>query len=188
MGSELKEYYYEIFSKVFQCAPQMLLAVIPSLTKGLSAAEVDVRIKAVNLVGKLFALQHPVVQKYHELFVEFLKRFSDKSVDVRISALQCAKAFYLANPYDGTDSREIMTSIGDRLLDSDDQVRKQAVLVTCDIFSSNLKLVSSKLLSQATERRWDIKACAVEFCMLDEGWNSENKEFLTLGNAFPDNC
>eukprot|EP00256_Glycine_max_P066679 XP_025981274.1 uncharacterized protein LOC102668501 [Glycine max] len=157
MGSELKEYYYEIFSKVFQCAPQMLLAVIPSLTKGLSAAEVDVRIKAVNLVGKLFALQHPVVQKYHELFVEFLKRFSDKSVDVRISALQCAKAFYLANPYDGTDSREIMTSIGDRLLDSDDQVRKQAVLVTCDIFSSNLKLVSSKLLSQATERRWDIK-------------------------------
>lgn len=36
MGSELKEYYYEIFSKVFQCAPQMLLAVIPSLTKGLS--------------------------------------------------------------------------------------------------------------------------------------------------------
>ncbi|KAL2977376.1 hypothetical protein AAZX31_13G063900 [Glycine max] len=157
MGSELKEYYNEIFSKVFQCAPEMLLDVIPSLIKELSADEVDVRIKAVNLVGMLFALQHHVVQKYHELFVEFLKRFSDKSVDVRISALQCAKAFYLANPYDGTESREIMTSVGDRLLDSDDQVRKQAVLVACDIFSSNLKLVSSKLLSQATERLRDIK-------------------------------
>ncbi|KAL5149749.1 Sister chromatid cohesion protein PDS5 A [Glycine soja] len=167
MGSELKEYYNEIFSKVFQCAPEMLLDVIPSLIKELSADEVDVRIKAVNLVGMLFALQHHVVQKYHELFVEFLKRFSDKSVDVRISALQCAKAFYLANPYDGTESREIMTSVGDRLLDSDDQVRKQAVLVACDIFSSNLKLVSSKLLSQATERLRDIKACAIEFCMLD---------------------
>ncbi|KAG4969928.1 hypothetical protein JHK85_036349 [Glycine max] len=166
MGSELKEYYNEIFSKVFQCAPEMLLDVIPSLIKELSADEVDVRIKAVNLVGMLFALQHHVVQKYHELFVEFLKRFSDKSVDVRISALQCAKAFYLANPYDGTESREIMTSVGDRLLDSDDQVRKQAVLVACDIFSSNLKLVSSKLLSQATERLRDIKACAIEFCML----------------------
>jgi len=59
----------------------------------------------------LFALQHHVVQKYHELFVEFLKRFSDKSVDVRISALQCAKAFYLANPYDGTESREIMSKL-----------------------------------------------------------------------------
>ncbi|KAG4958917.1 hypothetical protein JHK87_035550 [Glycine soja] len=166
MGSELKEYYNEIFSKVFQCAPEMLLDVIPSLIKELSADEVDVRIKAVNLVGMLFALQHHVVQKYHELFVEFLKRFSDKSVDVRISALQCAKAFYLANPYDGTESREIMTSVGDRLLDSDDQVRKQAVLVACDIFSSNLKLVSSKLLSQATERLRDIKACAIEFCSM----------------------
>jgi len=74
------------------------------------------------------------------------------------------------------------------LLDSDDQVRKQAVLVACDIFSSNLKLVSSKLLSQATERLRDIKACAIEFCMLGKGWNSENKESLTLTNAFPDNC
>lgn len=36
MGSELKEYYYEIFSKVFQCAPEMLLDVIPSLIKELS--------------------------------------------------------------------------------------------------------------------------------------------------------
>ncbi|XP_047149337.1 sister chromatid cohesion protein PDS5 homolog B isoform X1 [Vigna umbellata] len=157
MGSGLKQYYYEIFSKVFECAPQMLLSVIPSLIKELSADEVDARIKAVNLVGKLFAVQHRVAQKYPELFVEFLKRFSDKSVDVRISALQCAKVFYLANPYDGTESREIMTSIEDRLLDSDEQVRKQAVFVACDIFSSNLKLVSSKLLSQVSERLRDIK-------------------------------
>ncbi|XP_027940300.1 sister chromatid cohesion protein PDS5 homolog A isoform X2 [Vigna unguiculata] len=157
MGSGLKQYYYEIFSKVFECAPEMLLSVIPSLIKELSADEVDVRIKAVNLVGKLFALQHRVAQKYPDLFVEFLKRFSDKSVDVRISALQCAKVFYLANPYDGTESREIMTSVEDRLLDSDEQVRKQAVFVACDIFSSNLKLVSSKLLSHVSERLRDIK-------------------------------
>ncbi|RDY12882.1 Sister chromatid cohesion protein PDS5-like A, partial [Mucuna pruriens] len=161
MGSELKEYYHEIFFKVFECAPQMLLAVIPSLIKELLADEVDVRIKAVNLVGKLFALpEHHVAQKYHDLFVEFLKRFSDKSVDVRISALQCAKDFYLANPY-GRES--IITSVEDRLLDFDDQVRKLAVLVACDISSSNPKLVSSKLLSQATDRLWDKKACAVEF-------------------------
>ncbi|KAK7385197.1 hypothetical protein VNO78_30910 [Psophocarpus tetragonolobus] len=162
MGSELKEYYYEILSKVFQCAPQMLFAAIPSLIKELSADDVDARIKAVNLVGKFFALQRHVARNYHDLFVEFLKRFSDKSMDVRISALQCAKTFYLANPYDGTESRELMSSLQDRLLDSDDQVRKQAVLVVCDIFSSNLKLVSPKLLSQVTERLRDIKACAVE--------------------------
>lgn len=79
-------------------------------------------------------------------------------------------------------------SIEDRLLDSDEQVRKQAVFVACDIFSSNLKLVSSKLLSQVSERLRDIKACAVEFCLLAEGKNSDNAEFLTFYNSFTDIC
>ncbi|XP_027368350.1 sister chromatid cohesion protein PDS5 homolog A [Abrus precatorius] len=153
----LKEFYHEIIFNVFQCAPQMLLAVIPSLIIELLADQVDVRIKAVNLVGKLFALpEHHVAQKYHELFVEFLKRFSDRSVDVRISALQCAKALCLANPH-GRESHEIITSVEGRLLDVNDRVRMLAVLVACDISISNLKLVPSKLISQATGRLRDKK-------------------------------
>ncbi|KAL2317798.1 hypothetical protein Fmac_031674 [Flemingia macrophylla] len=166
MDNELKEYYHEIFFKVVRCAPQMLQAVIPSLMKELLADEVDVRIKTVNLVGKLFALpEHHGALKYHELFVEFVKRFCDKSMDVRISALQCAKTIYLENPYAReSHENEIITCVEDRLLDSDDQVRKQAVLVACDIASSNLAVDPSKLielLSQATERLRDVKACAV---------------------------
>jgi sister-chromatid-cohesion protein PDS5 len=30
--NELKEYYHEIIFQIFQCSPQMLLAVIPNLT------------------------------------------------------------------------------------------------------------------------------------------------------------
>ena len=30
--NELKEFYHEIIFQIFQCAPQMLLAVIPNLT------------------------------------------------------------------------------------------------------------------------------------------------------------
>ncbi|XP_057735278.1 sister chromatid cohesion protein PDS5 homolog B isoform X2 [Arachis stenosperma] len=157
MVSELKESYHEIIFKVFQCAPQMLVAVIPSLIEELLADQVDVRIKSVNLVGKLFALSEQLVaQKYHDLFVEFLERFSDKSVDVRISALQCSKAIYVAKPY-GTESDEIISAVEDRLLDFDDRVRMQAVLVACDISRSNLKLVPSTLISQATERLRDKK-------------------------------
>ncbi|XP_012567744.1 sister chromatid cohesion protein PDS5 homolog B isoform X3 [Cicer arietinum] len=157
VGCELKEFYHEIIFQVFQCAPHMLLTVIPSLIEELSADQVDVRIKAVNLVGKLFALpKHHVAQKYHDLFVEFLKRFSDKSVDVRISALQCAKAFYVANPY-GRESHDIISSVEGRLLDFDDRVRMQAVVVACDICSSNLMLVPLKLMSEATERLRDKK-------------------------------
>ncbi|KAL3693856.1 hypothetical protein R1sor_007507 [Riccia sorocarpa] len=56
---------------------QMLLAVIPSLTRELVTDQIDVRLKAVELLGRLFALpgQH-VAQENKQLFSEFLKRFS----------------------------------------------------------------------------------------------------------------
>ncbi|KAF3974294.1 hypothetical protein CMV_002369 [Castanea mollissima] len=155
--NELKEFYHEIIFQIFQCAPQMLLTVIPNLTHELLTDQVDVRIKAVNLVGKLFALpkQH-VAQHYRDLFLEFLKRFSDKSVEVRLSALQCVKAFYMASP-SGTESHEVISALEDRLLDFDDKVRTQAVIVACDLAQSNLKFVPPKLISQTSERLRDKK-------------------------------
>ena len=35
VGSDLKEFYHEILFEVFQCAPQMLLVVIPTLSQEL---------------------------------------------------------------------------------------------------------------------------------------------------------
>lgn len=75
----------------------------------LQADQVDVRKKAVILIGRLFALpEHQVAQEYHRLFIEFLKRFSDKSAEVRVTALQCAKACYMANP-SRTESDEVLS-------------------------------------------------------------------------------
>ncbi|GAU33080.1 hypothetical protein TSUD_227390 [Trifolium subterraneum] len=144
---ELKEYYHEIIFEIFQCAPHMLVPIFPGLIKELEAVQVDVRLKAVNLVGKLFAIpeQH-AAQKFHDLFEGFLNRFDDKSVDVRISVLQCAKAFYEANPF---------TSVGGRLSDPIAQVRMHAVVVACDICSSNPMLVPVKLMAEAIEKLQD---------------------------------
>ncbi|XP_065880511.1 sister chromatid cohesion protein PDS5 homolog B [Euphorbia lathyris] len=155
--SELKEFYHEILFKVFQCAPEMLLAVIPNLIQELLTDQVDVRIKAVNLSGKLFAMpeQH-VAQKYHNLFIEFKNRFSDKSVEVRLSALQSAKACYMANP-SGKESSELLSAIEGRLLDFDDRVRTLAVVVVCDLARFNMNFFSPELISKATERLRDKK-------------------------------
>ncbi|KAF9687215.1 hypothetical protein SADUNF_Sadunf02G0070500 [Salix dunnii] len=153
VDSELKEFYHEILFKVFQCAPHMLLGVIPNLTQELLTDQVDVRIKAVKLIGKLLALpEHHVVQKYHNLFVEFKNRFSDKSAEVRLSALQCAKACYIANP-SGNVSREILS----RLLDFDDRVRTQAAVVACDLARTNLRFFPPELISKVAERLRDKK-------------------------------
>ncbi|XVF64578.1 hypothetical protein PTKIN_Ptkin09bG0180000 [Pterospermum kingtungense] len=155
--SELKEFYHEIVLKMFQCAPEMLNPVIPNLTQELMTDQVDVRIKAVNLIGKLILRpEYHLAQRYRALFVEFLKRFSDKSSEVRVTALQCAKACCLANP-SGIESLELLTAIEDRLLDFDDKVRMQAVIVACDLAVSNLKYTSPKLISEVIERLRDKK-------------------------------
>ncbi|WRX29852.1 hypothetical protein QQP08_022339 [Theobroma cacao] len=157
VGSELKEFYHEIVLKLFQCAPEMLNAIIPNLTQELMTDQVDVRIKAVNLIGKLLLRpEYRLAQRYHALFVEFLKRLCDKSSEVRVTALQCAKACYLANP-SGIESHELLTAIEDRLLDFDDKVRMQAVIVACELAGSNLKYISSKLISEVIERLRDKK-------------------------------
>lgn len=154
---DLKEFYHEIVFKIFQCSPQMLLAVIPNLIQELLIDQVDVRIKAVNLIGKLCAQpDDSLADRYPELFVEFLKRFSDKSAEVRLSALRCAKACYLAGPF-RTESFEILAALENRLLDFDDRVRTEAVIVACDLARSHLKFVPEKLISEATERIRDKK-------------------------------
>ena len=53
-------------------------------------------------------------------------------------------------------------AIEDRLLDFDDRVRTQAVIVACDLAQSNLKFVSPKLISQATERLRDKKVLLLQ--------------------------
>ncbi|KAF3445662.1 hypothetical protein FNV43_RR10838 [Rhamnella rubrinervis] len=157
VASDLKDFYHEIIFKIFQCAPQMLLAVIPNMTRELLTDQVDVRIKAVNLIGNFFSLpEHHIAQNYRDLFTEFLKRFSDKSEEVRVSALQCAKICYMNNP-SGPESHDILTALEGRLLDFQDRVRVQAVIVACDLARSNLKIFPPKLLSQATERLRDKK-------------------------------
>ncbi|XP_022768195.1 sister chromatid cohesion protein PDS5 homolog A-like isoform X10 [Durio zibethinus] len=51
VGSELKEFYHEIVLKIFQCAPEMLNAIIPNLTQELM---ISVRKKALQKVMEVY--------------------------------------------------------------------------------------------------------------------------------------
>ncbi|MQL79390.1 hypothetical protein Taro_011842, partial [Colocasia esculenta] len=156
-GNELKDSYHEIIFEIFQCAPQMLIAVIPNLTEELLTDQVDVRIKALNLIGKL--LSHSklqVAQEYRPLFIEFLKRFSDKSAEVRVSVVECAKACYLANS-SRNEVLEVLTALEGRLLDFDDKVRIQAVTVVCELAKFDMRCFPSDILLRAADRLRDKK-------------------------------
>ncbi|GMH17169.1 hypothetical protein Nepgr_019010 [Nepenthes gracilis] len=155
LQNEIQQSYHEIIFELFQCAPQMLLAIIPSITQELLVDEVDVRIKSVNLIGKLLVLlKDHYAQEHHHLFVELMKRFSDKVAEVRISVMRCAKVCYLANP-SATESHEILSSLEDRLLDIDCSVRMEAVSVLCDIARTSLKNFPAEIVVQMTERLRD---------------------------------
>ncbi|GAB4844181.1 hypothetical protein Ancab_037547 [Ancistrocladus abbreviatus] len=153
--SKLKGSYHEIIFEIFCCASQIRLAVIPSITQELLTDQVDVRIKSVNLIGKLLALpEDHGTQEHHHLLAELLKRFSDKVAEVRISAIHSAKNCYLANP-SVTESHEILSAVEGRLLDIDSSVRMEAVIAVCDMAKSSLKNFPAELIVRATERLRD---------------------------------
>ncbi|KAL0360237.1 UNVERIFIED_CONTAM: Sister chromatid cohesion protein pds5, partial [Sesamum radiatum] len=156
VGSVIKESYHEIILEIFQIAPQMLLSVIPCLTHELLTDQVDVRIKALNLIRKLLLHGQHFAREYPHVFIELLNRFSDKSAEVRVTALSCAKALYTMNP-SGRVSLETLSAIQGRLLDHDDKVRTEAVNVVCELAKSNLNFISSDLITQAAERLRDKK-------------------------------
>lgn len=57
------------------------------------------RLKAVDLLGRLSSLpDRQFAQEYPHVFAEFLKRFSDKVVEVRVAVVNCAKDCIEANP------------------------------------------------------------------------------------------
>ncbi|KAK1263732.1 hypothetical protein QJS04_geneDACA022342 [Acorus gramineus] len=161
IGSDLKEYYHELIFQVFKCSPQMLTTVMPNLTMELLTDQVDVRIKAIKLLARLFAASglHLAHREYHQLFVEFLNRFSDKSAEVRACAVECAKACYVANPW-GTEAQSVLAALEGRLLDFDDKVRTKAVIAVCDLAKSSLTYIPfeySEMVSKAAERLRDKK-------------------------------
>ncbi|CAM6113881.1 unnamed protein product [Calypogeia fissa] len=155
--SELEEDYHDIIYEIYCCAPQMLLAVIPNLTQELVTDQIDVRLKAVKLLGRLFALPgRHVAKEYRQLFSEFLKRFSDKAVEVRLAVIECAKACLEANPT-GPEATDILAGLNDRLLDYDDKVRMAAVKALCDLVNINSKWIPMDMIKAVAERLRDKK-------------------------------
>ncbi|KAJ9186183.1 hypothetical protein P3X46_005715 [Hevea brasiliensis] len=124
--------YHEVIYDIYCCAPQILLGVIPYLTGELLTDQLDVRLKAVGLVGDLSALPGSAISgAFQPIFSEFLKRLADRGVEVRMSVLERVKTCLLSNPF-RAEASQIISALCDRLLDYDENVRKQVVDVICD--------------------------------------------------------
>ncbi|CAL5409349.1 unnamed protein product [Camellia sinensis] len=157
--------YHEIIYDVYRCAPQILSGVVPFLTGELLTDQLDIRLKAVRLVGDLFALPDSALsQTFQPIFSEFLKRLTDRVVEVRMSVLERAKICLLSNPF-RAEASQVISALCDRLLDYDENVRKQVVAVICDVACNALTSIPVESVKLVAERLRDKSLLVKKYTM-----------------------
>ncbi|XP_018439839.1 sister chromatid cohesion protein PDS5 homolog A isoform X2 [Raphanus sativus] len=147
--------YHEVIYDLYRCAPQTLSGVAPYLTGELLADELETRLKVVGLVGELFSLPgRAISEEFSSIFPEFLKRLTDRVVEVRLIILDHIKNCLLSDP-SRADASQIISALCDRLLDYDENIRKQVVAVICDVAVSALTSIPTDTIKLVAERLRD---------------------------------
>ncbi|XP_019440010.1 PREDICTED: sister chromatid cohesion protein PDS5 homolog A-B [Lupinus angustifolius] len=157
--------YHEVIYDLYSCAPQVLSGVLPYVTGELLADQLETRLKAVNLVGDIISLPGFSIPKVSQtIFSEFLKKFTDRDLQVRMSVLDHVKSGLLSNPF-MAEAPQIISALCDRLLDSDENVRKQVVAVICDVACHSLNAVPLETVKNVAERLHDKSLLVKKYTM-----------------------
>ncbi|XP_042477295.1 sister chromatid cohesion protein PDS5 homolog A-like [Macadamia integrifolia] len=147
--------YHEVIHDLYRCAPQILYGIIPYLREELLADQADTRLKAVRLLGDLFALPVSLIpEAFQPLFSEFLKRLTDRVVEIRMYVIEYVKSCLLSDPF-RPEAPQIIAALSDRLLDYDENVRKQVVAIVCDVACHTLKSIPVETTRLVADRLWD---------------------------------
>ncbi|KAH6768773.1 binding protein [Perilla frutescens var. frutescens] len=181
--------YHAVLYNIYRSAPQILSGVVPYLTGELLSDQLEIRLKAVGLVGDLFSLPESSISgDFQPVFSEFLKRLTDRVAEVRMSVLEHVKSCLLVNPF-RPEAPQIISALCDRLLDYEESVRKKVVSVVCDVachaFTSipveTIKLVSERLRDKSLlVKRYTMERLADMYrasCLNGSSGSTENDEF-----------
>nr|GEU32782.1 sister chromatid cohesion protein PDS5 homolog B-like isoform X1 [Tanacetum cinerariifolium] len=209
--------YHEVIYDVYRCAPQALTGIVPYLSGELLTDRIDVRLKAVKLVGDLFSIQgSSIPDTFQPIFLEFLKRLTDKVVEVRMSVLEHVKLCMLSDSF-RSEAPQLIGALCDRLLDYDESIRQKVVAVVSDlachelssILPGTIKLVADRLRDKSLpvkkytmERVCDIyrTSCSKRIsedydwipgrvlrCFYDKDFRSDTVEHILCTSMFPTN-
>ncbi|WOL19426.1 sister chromatid cohesion protein [Canna indica] len=157
--------HHEVIYDVYQCAPQILAGIIPYITGELLTDKLDIRLKAVQLLGDLFSLPElPISEAFHPVFLEFLKRLTDRVVEVRLSVIEHLKNCLISNPC-RPEAPQIIKALSDRVLDYDENVRKKVVAAVYDLACHSLKVIPPETASLVAERLRDKSLTVKKYTM-----------------------
>ncbi|TKY53908.1 Sister chromatid cohesion protein PDS5-like B [Spatholobus suberectus] len=157
--------YHGVIYDLYCCAPQILSGVLPYVTGELLTDQLEIRLKAMNLVGDIISLPgSSIPEAFQPIFSEFLKRLTDRVVDVRMSVLEHVKNCLLLNPF-RAEAPQIISALCERLLDFDENVRKHVVAVICDVACHALHAVPLETVKLVAERLRDKSLLVKKYTM-----------------------
>ncbi|KAL2341418.1 hypothetical protein Fmac_009358 [Flemingia macrophylla] len=163
MNSQVE--YHEVIYNLYCCAPQILSEILPYVSEELMSDQLETRLKAVNLVGDIIALPgSSFAEAFHPTFSEFLKRLTDRDFGVCMSVLKHVKRCLLSNPL-RAEGPQIISALCDRLLDFDENFRKQVVEVICDVACHTLNAVPLETVKLVAERLQDKSLLVKKYTM-----------------------
>lgn len=100
------------------------------------------------------------MESFKSLFDEFLKRLTDRAVEIRVSVIEHLKKCLMSN-HSRPEAQEIIKALCDRLLDYEENVRKQVVAAICDVACHSLGAVPVETIKQVAERVRDKSVSSV---------------------------
>ncbi|XP_052872829.1 sister chromatid cohesion protein PDS5 homolog B-B isoform X1 [Anopheles cruzii] len=148
---------YDVIYELNVIAPGILLSVLPQLECKLKSSQESERLRAVSMLARMFSERGSTLAKqYGPLWRQFLGRFYDIAVLIRIKCVQSTMHFLLNHPHLRKDIIDILRN---RQHDSDETVRYEVVMAIVETAKRDFQIVSESedLLEFVKERTLDKK-------------------------------
>jgi sister-chromatid-cohesion protein PDS5 len=148
---------YDVMYELNVINPNILLQVLPQLEVKLKSTQEGERLKAVSLLARMFSEKDSVLATKHvALWKNFLGRFYDIAVPIRIKCVQSTMHFLLNHANLRAD---IIETLKVRQHDSDETVRYEVVMAIVETAKRDFQIVSESedLLEFVKERMLDKK-------------------------------
>uniref|UniRef100_A0A182WRD3 Sister chromatid cohesion protein PDS5 n=1 Tax=Anopheles quadriannulatus TaxID=34691 RepID=A0A182WRD3_ANOQN len=148
---------YDVIYELNVITPSILLSVLPQLECKLKSTHEAERLKAVSTLARMFSEPgSTLARQYGPLWKQFLGRFYDIAVPIRIKCVQSTMHFLINHP---SLRKDIIDTLRIRQHDSDETVRYEVVMAIVETAKRDLQIVSESedLLEFVKERTLDKK-------------------------------
>lgn len=165
---------FDVMFELYVIAPSCVKLVMPTLEGKLQAKEEGNRLKALDMLIRLFSDEF--VAEFPQLWQQYKQRFADIAPAIRMKCVAGSKKF-LSNDTKYRD--EIIQSLCARKRDSDESVRLQVVSVVVDAARRDWKMVltTPSLFEILKERIMDTKYAIRKEAL--QGFSLIHKSYVT---------